>query len=501
VEDRVRYRGHPVVWRNYEAGYDVRELEPSSRARTTYVLQEYFVPVARFDDFVPKMRDVFRRHHVDVLNVSIRHARPDPGSLLAWAREECFAFVVYYRQGVSQANRDEVRDWTRELIDAALDVGGTYYLPYQLHATDEQFHRAYPRAKDYFTLKRRLDPDYRFRNKLWDRYLPPPPTRASAARTLHETPGYVRAGDQSLLTIPEWYIVYSADEYAQFVGESRRPSGFPFFRSIGQFWRVYAAVLGATWHQEPFNWGYHTMIGVIGLSYTAEYAVRGLYEGTLGRLMEFVDDDTDEDRFARRVAGEYATFIHATPWYEFPFWQKMHELWSVRPLAGGVVVRKWERRLWLSADLAFKTGWAWVIRKGTGAAYDPEQEEMLVWADEFPDRALKGLSHVRLLDAPDPGSRLLAVPRYEPFTATVAELSRRDVRFLEIAGNREIALTLIAPRDWDALGDGARPVHEWSILTAPAKKRVAATVAVDRLHELVPAVEADGVTIDHLYDY
>ena len=31
---------------------------------------------------------------VNVLNVSIRHARADPGSLLAWAREECFAFVV-----------------------------------------------------------------------------------------------------------------------------------------------------------------------------------------------------------------------------------------------------------------------------------------------------------------------------------------------------------------------------------------------------------------------
>ena len=36
---------------------------------------------------------------------------------------------------------------TRELIDAALRCGGRYYLPYRLHATDEQFHAAYPQAE------------------------------------------------------------------------------------------------------------------------------------------------------------------------------------------------------------------------------------------------------------------------------------------------------------------------------------------------------------------
>ncbi|HVX03861.1 MAG TPA: FAD-dependent oxidoreductase, partial [Rhodanobacteraceae bacterium] len=35
------YLGHPVHWRNYEAGYDVAELEPPTRRHRTYVLQEY----------------------------------------------------------------------------------------------------------------------------------------------------------------------------------------------------------------------------------------------------------------------------------------------------------------------------------------------------------------------------------------------------------------------------------------------------------------------------
>jgi hypothetical protein len=39
------------------------------------------------------------------------------------------------------------------------------------------------------------------------------------------------------VTLPEWYIVYSADEYAAFV-KSRAPSRFPYFSAVGQYWRT-----------------------------------------------------------------------------------------------------------------------------------------------------------------------------------------------------------------------------------------------------------------------
>ena len=96
--DPVIFRGNPVAWRNYEASYDVSELEPSSRARDTYVLQEYFVPVDSIGAFLPRMRRVLQEHDVNAVNVSIRHALPDPGTYLAWAPNEVFAFVLYYKQ-------------------------------------------------------------------------------------------------------------------------------------------------------------------------------------------------------------------------------------------------------------------------------------------------------------------------------------------------------------------------------------------------------------------
>lgn len=170
IVDPLLYLSKPIHWRNYEAGYDVAELEPRSRTKRTYVLQEYFVPVRHFDEFAGKMSEIFNRYHVNVINVSIRHALPDSGSYLAWAREEVFAFVVYYKQRTSEIAKNEVAIWTRELIDAAVSVGGAYYLPYQAHATSEQFHRAYPNAGKLFALKKKLDPNFRFHNVFWDTY-------------------------------------------------------------------------------------------------------------------------------------------------------------------------------------------------------------------------------------------------------------------------------------------------------------------------------------------
>lgn len=172
--DPLLFASKKVHWRNYEAGYDVAELEPVSRAERTYVLQEYFVPIRRFDEFVPLMADILKRHRVNVVNVSVRHSLADPGSMLAWAREECFAFVLYYKQRTRDTAKARVGVWTRELVEAAIACGGSYYLPYQVHATEDQFHRAYPRARDLFALKRKLDPEFRFRNALWDTYYKPP---------------------------------------------------------------------------------------------------------------------------------------------------------------------------------------------------------------------------------------------------------------------------------------------------------------------------------------
>lgn len=171
IADPLRFARAAVLWRNREASLDVASLGRIADAEHSFVLQEYFVPVAKLEHFVAAMATILETHKVAALNVSIRHSPADAGTVLAWARQEVFSLVLYYRQGKDEAARRQVGQWTRQLIDAALAQGGSYYLPYQLHASREQFHQAYPGAGKLLALKRVLDPASRFRNQLWNQYL------------------------------------------------------------------------------------------------------------------------------------------------------------------------------------------------------------------------------------------------------------------------------------------------------------------------------------------
>jgi FAD/FMN-containing dehydrogenase len=227
VVDPLIYRSKRVHWRNYEAGYNVAELEPASRRFTTYVLQEYFVPVARFDEFVPKMAEILSRHRVNMLNISVRHAIRDPGTVMAWAREEVFAFVLYYKQRTRVNAKERVAVWTRELVEAAISCGGTYYLPYQPHATWDQVQRAYPRVHEMFALKRRFDPEFRLRNVLWDTYYAPTLAGAREERPMPTSDfkvvyGKTESADGFYRFLQNVYRLYPEDRFHTLIKEATK---------------------------------------------------------------------------------------------------------------------------------------------------------------------------------------------------------------------------------------------------------------------------------------
>jgi FAD/FMN-containing dehydrogenase/SAM-dependent methyltransferase len=227
--DPLLYLGRKVHWRNYEAGYDVAELEPPSREERTYVLQEYFVPVERLEEFVPRMAAVLNRHRVNALNISIRHAMPDPHTALNWAPVETFAFVLYHKQRTRENAKSRVGVWTRELIDAVLSVGGTYYLPYQPHGTVEQFHRAYPKARDFFALKKTVDPNFRFTNVLWNKYyeawLGDAKQQDASPSEFHQVFGKVELSDAFYRFLQNVFHTAPEDRFHHLIGEACRLHG------------------------------------------------------------------------------------------------------------------------------------------------------------------------------------------------------------------------------------------------------------------------------------
>ena len=87
-----------------------------------------------------------------------------------YADQDMLAFVMFFSQARTPAGDAEMQTMTRELVDAALEAGGRYYLPYRLHPTTAQFHRAYPQADEFFNLKRHYDPQELFQNEFYRKY-------------------------------------------------------------------------------------------------------------------------------------------------------------------------------------------------------------------------------------------------------------------------------------------------------------------------------------------
>jgi hypothetical protein len=314
--------------------------------------------------------------------------------------------------------------------------------------------------------------------------------------------GYTRPEDQTYLTLPEWYIVYSADEYATFLAHNP-PSHFPYFQAIGQYWRSYYNVCAVTRDQYPFNSGYHLTLAVIGTSFTVENILKGLYENTVGRLTEWLSSSelTEEDTFARQVAKEYGDFIHTIPWYAFPFDEKFSGLWRETSLWGPNPIRKWERKFALSLEFGGKALYGRLIGQGTQAAYAPEDLEIQAWAEGVSAEVLQQESQMRMVKPIDAQAAIIALPRYEAFTQIVPKLARQGMRFVELAGNDEILITAIAPKDWIYNLPEGEFLFSLPILTQPELTRVALKAPVKSLHTILTALADGGVTIEHIYDY
>ena len=159
-----------VASRNRLLNEPVANLAGRDRSRTD-ILHEYFLPADGLESFLAACRTAIPRSRQDLLNVTLRYVQADPLSVLAYARESRVAAVMLFSQRMTRVDEEDMAAMTQRLIDAALDAGGSFYLPYRLHARREQVVRAYPRLEEFVARKRHYDPGLLFRHTMWNRYL------------------------------------------------------------------------------------------------------------------------------------------------------------------------------------------------------------------------------------------------------------------------------------------------------------------------------------------
>jgi FAD/FMN-containing dehydrogenase len=158
-----------IASRNRLLNEPVANLAGRDRARTD-ILHEYFLPPENLEAFLAACRTAIPASRQDLLNITLRYVQADPTSVLAYARERRVAAVMLFSQRMTGADDDDMGALTRRLIDAALEAGGSFYLPYRLHARRDQVRRAYPRLEEFVAGKRRYDPGLLFQNAMWQRY-------------------------------------------------------------------------------------------------------------------------------------------------------------------------------------------------------------------------------------------------------------------------------------------------------------------------------------------
>jgi len=159
-----------VVWKNYEMSYDTNSLKTLFKYPTTSILQEYFVPVNQIENFLNDFWLIINHFRVNLINVSLRYVYGTNIPILNYAPTDRIAVVLYLNVGNNDLCLAYAKQWTRILIDKAIFCGGSYYLPYLLFGSVDQFRKAYPNYKKYLSIKKKYDPQNRFTNCLIDKY-------------------------------------------------------------------------------------------------------------------------------------------------------------------------------------------------------------------------------------------------------------------------------------------------------------------------------------------
>ena len=317
-----------------------------------------------------------------------------------------------------------------------------------------------------------------------------------------DEPGYRRKLNNTFFTFPEWYIVYSFEDFGRFLDRTSE-SHFNYLGHIFGFWRSFCTINRAVPATGESMTEVKTMIYIIGVSYSIEYAIKGIYENTIGRVFEWIRGDkrTPQDDYARKVLQDYAAFLYTVPWYKYPFREKLDGFMAISTPTPSTA-RTIERGFALGSEYLIKIGYAAAIQKLLDASSDDEPRDIMFVVATLPPEVLAAEPRIKLVRALDPQWQLVQTPRYKDFTEILLALLDRGIPVAEIAGNREIMITVIA-RDTTVLNikDDAKELFYVELDAKPGFRRAGLKVRIDKLVDIIRELKARGASVEHFYDY
>ncbi len=203
--------------------------------------------------------------------------------------------------------------------------------------------------------------------------------------------------------------------------------------------------------------------------------------------------------FAAQVAEEYGAFMHMTPWYFFPFKEKLQELWQLS-LWGPDPLRKWERKLALTMEYGGKVLYAGFTNLGAQATYGgADVEKVYAVTSGVTDPMLS--PDLEIVEQSG-DLQLARITRFEVFSAIVPAITADGAQLVEVAGNDEMLFTLIGSPDADYNFEHGTYLFDLPILTQPGLTRVAVKVPVADIGTFLQELkDRSDIKFEHMYDY
>jgi hypothetical protein len=313
-------------------------------------------------------------------------------------------------------------------------------------------------------------------------------------------PDYARPTPDSVLSYPDWDIVYAHRDFAAMLQTGDEHS-FHYLPSIVDYWTSLCAVNRMAAEQGGGEIGKKASLSLAGLGFSVEMSIKGAYEGTLGWLTAAIrgKTKTSEDVLAQWEAGDYADFIGQWPWYQYSFWKQVRRLFSL-PMAGTPsVTRSVERRLALGLEWSVQSLFAQLVSAVAGLSDTPRAIDSVVGGIDQPQ--LAAIPDLVIVRAVAEGKWLVRTPRYDAFTRAMLALAAGGGEIYEIAGNDRIFVTVRAADGASDALPGARQLFSEPIQSRPGWRRLGEESPVAGLAGVIRGAQERGIEIDHLYDY
>lgn len=320
-------------------------------------------------------------------------------------------------------------------------------------------------------------------------------------KILSEFPVYgSRKIEQTYLTLPEWYQVYSYNEFGDFLHNGGRQSNFPFLRSIKNFWSYYRLALKES-KDEKFNWQYNFVTWVIGANLSAEYFIKSIYENTIGTITQFISgSDTEVDRFIANSWNNYAKKMYQTTWYHYPYFDDLKGMWTETSLFNKNFIRNFERKIAFSISYLIKGTYAkiWLLM----AVQKENQTFNIVYAI---DKLALENEGTKILKELSGDKYLIETERYAGFKEAFLKLIAKDVKFVEIQGHDVIALSYLSNKELEPFlnSDGVDILDKRKLFFEPNSytHRVTLRAKTQNLKEVIDAINSNGNKFEMIYDF